>query len=192
MALRQLLLDIARAAIEEAFGKPFPYEEEAVKARYPELAEARATFVTLKVGGTVLRGCIGSIVPHRSLLDDVVANARAAAFEDPRFAPLSPQEYPECSVEVSLLSVPEELPYTDRDDLRRKIRPGIDGVILSYGGRSATFLPQVWEELPDFDRFFTHLGLKAGIGADVLALHPDIKTYQAEHFESAPLQGTQA
>jgi uncharacterized protein len=189
MTLQETLLKLARASIEEAFGKPLPFEKDALASQFPELAEERATFVTLKVDGKALRGCIGSIVPHTALFDDVVANAKSAAFHDPRFAPLTENEYRRCSVEVSLLTVPQALPYTDSGDLHSKIRPGIDGVILQLGGRSATFLPQVWEELPDFDPFFAHLGLKAGIGANVLDYHPEIFTYQAEHFEDAPLEG---
>ena len=189
MTLQQLLIKLARASIEEAFGKPFAYKKEELSAQFPELAQKRATFVTLKVDGKELRGCIGSIVPHTDLFDDVVANAKSAAFHDPRFAPLTQEEYRRCSVEISLLSVPQELPYDNIEDLRRKIRPGTDGVILQLNGRSATFLPQVWEELPDFDQFFAHLGVKAGIGAGVLQYHPQIFTYQAEHFEDEPLEG---
>jgi AmmeMemoRadiSam system protein A len=188
MTLQKTLLKLARASIEEAFGKPMPETKEALEARFPELGEKRATFVTLKTGGEALRGCIGSIVPHTSLYEDVVANAKSAAFRDPRFSELTESEYRRCSVEVSLLTVPQELPYSDTEDLRSKIRPDIDGVILQLDGRSATFLPQVWEELPDFDQFFSHLGLKAGIGANVLSYHPVIFTYQAEHFEDAPLE----
>jgi AmmeMemoRadiSam system protein A len=189
MTLQKLLIKLARASIEEAFRRPFPYEKEELVARFPELGQKRATFVTLKVDGKELRGCIGSILPTQDLYDDVVANAKSAAFHDPRFPPLTEAEYRRCSVEVSLLTVPQELPYTDTEDLRRRIRPGIDGVILQLGGRSATFLPQVWEELPDFDLFFAHLGMKAGIGANVLEYHPQIFTYQAEHFEEGPLEG---
>lgn len=189
MTLNELLIELARASIEETFGHPFPYEKAALTAKFPELKEKRATFVTLKVDGKELRGCIGSIVPHTALYDDIIANAKSAAFHDPRFAPLTEAEYRRCSVEVSLLSVPQNLPYSDKEDLRAKIRPGIDGVILQLDGRSATFLPQVWEELPDFDQFFAHLGLKAGIGANVLDYHPEIFTYQAEHFEDQPLEG---
>ncbi|WP_345972918.1 AmmeMemoRadiSam system protein A [Sulfurimonas diazotrophicus] len=188
MTLQTLLLQLARAAITSAFGEPFPFNKAELVAQFPELDEPRATFVTLKIGGKTLRGCIGSIIPHTSLYEDVIANAKSAAFSDPRFASLTDREYRRCSVEVSLLSVPENLPYDDAADLRRKIRPNVDGVILQLGGRSATFLPQVWEELPDFDAFFAHLGLKAGLGTDVLNHHPEIFTYQAEHFEDAPLQ----
>jgi uncharacterized protein len=188
MTLQALLIKLARASIEEAFGTPFPFEKEKLLADYPELAEKRATFVTLKMDGRALRGCIGSIVPHAMLYDDVASNAKSAAFRDPRFAPLDENEYRRCSVEVSLLTVPEKLSYTDAADLRAKIRPGVDGVILQQDGQSATFLPQVWEELPDFDQFFAHLGVKAGLGSYVLNHHPEIFTYQAEHFEDAPLQ----
>jgi len=188
MTLQEILLKLARASIEEMFGTPFPFSKETLAAQYPELGEKRATFVTLKVDGKALRGCIGSIVPHAALFDDVVSNAKSAAFHDPRFSALTEREYRRCSVEVSLLTVPESLSYTDANDLRHKIRPGIDGVILQLDGYSATFLPQVWEELPDFDQFFAHLGIKAGIGSYVLNHHPEIYTYQAEHFEDAPLE----
>ncbi len=189
MTLQNILLKLARASIEEAFGKSFPFERDALIAQFPQLGEKRATFVTLKVDGKSLRGCIGSILPAQPLYDDVIANAKSAAFHDPRFPALTYEEYLRCSVEVSLLSVPQPLEYRDVDDLRSKIRPGIDGVILQHGGRSATFLPQVWEELPEFDTFFAHLGVKAGLGPDVLEYRPQIFTYQAEHFEDAPLQG---
>ena len=188
MTLHEMLLSLARASIEEEFGKAFPFDRGALIQQFPELSKNRATFVTLKTGGVSLRGCIGSIIPYRPLFDDIVANAKAAALQDPRFAPLRENEYLRCSVEVSLLTVPQDLAYEDEADLRQKIRPGIDGVILEHGGRSATFLPQVWEELNSFDLFFAHLGMKAGLGSNVLDYHPRIKTYQADHFESAPLQ----
>jgi len=180
-AWKAVLPRIARLAIETALeGKPFPPEvrEELVR-RFPELLEERATFVTLTIKGQ-LRGCIGSILPRRPLIDDVIDNARNAAFNDPRFPPLTPAEFPAIEIEVSLLSLPQPLPWTDIDDLRRKIRPGIDGVILRLDGRQATFLPSVWEQLPDFDTFFAHLCQKAGLPANCLRLHPDIFVYQAE------------
>ena len=189
MTFQQMLLSLARASIEEDFGTPFKIDRDSLVIQFPELSKNRATFVTLKTDAISLRGCIGSIIPYRPLFDDIVSNAKAAAFHDPRFAPLQESEYLRCSVEVSLLTVPQELTYEDESDLRQKIRPGIDGVILEYSGRSATFLPQVWEDLNAFDPFFAHLGMKAGLGSNVLDYHPQIKTYQAEHFESAPLQG---
>ncbi len=184
----ELLLKIARQAIASAFGQAPEVDKEALVAQYPELAKEQATFVTLTIGGQ-LRGCIGSIVPHRRLIDDLVANARAAAFEDPRFSPLTAEEFENVDIEVSLLTVPQALEYSDIEDLRRKIRPGEDGVILHLDGRQATFLPQVWEELNDFDLFFAHLCLKAGLPQNCLAYHPTIFTYRVEKFKECDSAG---
>ena len=184
----ELLLQIARQSIASAFGLAPEVDKEALVAEYPELAKEQATFVTLTINGQ-LRGCIGSIIPHRRLIDDLVANARAAAFEDPRFSPLTREEFENVDIEVSLLTVPKELPYTDTEDLRKKIRPGVDGVILQLDGRQATFLPQVWEELNDFDLFFAHLCLKAGLPQNCLAYHPLIFTYQVEKFKECDSAG---
>ncbi len=178
---KAMLPHIARRSIELALaGQPFPADERAaLLSRYPELAEQRATFVTLTMQGR-LRGCIGSILPRRALIDDVIDNARAAAFGDPRFQPLSAEELPQVDIEISLLTIPRPLPWEDVADLQRKIRPGVDGVVLHLDGRRATFLPSVWEQLPDFDTFFRHLCRKAGLPDDCLRLHPDIEVYQAE------------
>ncbi|WP_201352386.1 AmmeMemoRadiSam system protein A [Hydrogenimonas urashimensis] len=184
----ELLLKIARQSIASAFGLAPEVDKEALVARYPELAREQATFVTLTINGG-LRGCIGSIVPHRRLIDDLVANARAAAFEDPRFSPLKAEEFENVDIEVSLLSVPQPLEYTDIEDLRQKIRPEVDGVILQLDGRQATFLPQVWEDLNDFDLFFAHLCLKAGLPQNCLAYHPTIFTYQVEKFKECDSAG---
>lgn len=183
---KRILPLIARQAIEDAFGASnlTPKVRAELLRRFPELGERRATFVTLHKNGR-LRGCIGSILPVRPLIDDVIHNARAAAFEDTRFPPLAPEELPEIDIEVSLLTLPQPLPYADVADLRRKIRPGVDGVILRLNGRQATFLPSVWEQLPDFDRFFAHLCLKAGLPASCLEAHPDIEVYQAEKILEA-------
>ncbi len=147
----------------------------------PKLAQKGASFVTLTIHGR-LRGCIGSLIAHRSLIDDLVSNAESAAFHDPRFLPLTTKEFEETDVEVSLLSVPEEVRYRDVADLKRIIRPGTDGVILRHDNHQATFLPQVWEEIGDFDAFFSHLGMKAGIGSNPLAYHPEVYVYQVEKF----------
>ncbi len=145
------------------------------------LAEKGAAFVTLTLHGR-LRGCIGSLIAHRPLIDDVIANAQGAAFRDPRFPPLSSDEFEEVEVEVSILTPPQPLSYRDTAELKTMIRPGIDGVIIRHGNYQATFLPQVWEELSDFDTFFTHLGMKAGIGSDPLSYHPEVYLYQVEKF----------
>jgi AmmeMemoRadiSam system protein A len=175
---------IARAAISEEFGGP-PLTTEtlrAITAACPELEKERAAFVTLHKHGQ-LRGCIGSILPQRPLIEDVVHNAKAAAFNDPRFPPLAAGELEDVDIEVSVLSVPAPLPYTDVEDLRAKIRPGVDGVIIRQDGRQATFQPSVWAQLPDFDAFFSHLCQKAGLPGTCLTMHPDVYVYQAEKVE---------
>ena len=179
----KILPKLARLSILEEFeGRKLIDRDEWV-VKYPWLEEKRATFVTLKMKnkprGSNLRGCIGSILPYRPLIDDVVANAKAAAFEDPRFPPLTPQEFNEVEIEVSVLTIPEKVEYEDIDDLRTKIRPMVDGVILQLGNHQATFLPAVWEELPNFDIFFAHLCMKAGLPGDCLRYHPTIYRYQA-------------
>jgi uncharacterized protein len=172
---------IAKAAILSRFGGD-PVDKDHYLTRYPELSEPGASFVTLSIE-RALRGCIGSIIPHRPLIEDLISNALSAAFNDPRFPPLRAEELPRVSIEVSLLSYPESVPYQNRNDLAKKIRPFVDGVIVRSGNHQATFLPQVWEELSDFDTFFSHLGLKAGIGTDPLSHHPEIYTYQVEKYK---------
>ncbi len=174
-------LDIARDAIKAHF-EHTRIDQNALLTTYPELSEKRASFVTLTMKGH-LRGCIGSIIAHQSLINDLISNAEAAAFRDPRFSPLSKNEFDEVRIEVSLLTQPELITYHDANDLSCIIRPDIDGVILRLGNHQATFLPQVWEELSDFKMFFSHLGLKAGIGNDPLSYHPDIYTYQVEKYK---------
>ena len=178
---KKILLKIARASILEEFErKPLINKEELIK-EYPFLKEERATFVTLKIDGN-LRGCIGSILPRMSLIDDVIYNAKQAAFNDPRFEPLSPEEYEKIHIEVSILTIPQKLEYEDELDLKRKITKN-DGVILALADKQATFLPSVWDELPIFEIFFGHLCMKAGMNGDCLKYHPLIYTYQAEIIE---------
>jgi len=178
---KKILLKIARDAIEAKLKNKTIDRDKLIK-EYPELEKEGAVFVTLKEKGN-LRGCIGSIIAHRPLIDDLIHNAQSAAFNDPRFIPLREEELDDVDIEVSLLTPYKELVYTDKKDLKRKIRPNIDGVILRYGSHQATFLPQVWEELPDFELFFAHLCQKAGLRADCLDYHPEIYTYQVEKIE---------
>jgi AmmeMemoRadiSam system protein B/AmmeMemoRadiSam system protein A len=154
------LLAIARASIQRAFRR------EAVAPAFddPWLREWRATFVTLKLDGE-LRGCVGALVPHRPLAEDVAANASAAAFQDPRFAPLREDELTRAEIEVSLLSLPTRIGFADHGDLLARLRRGADGLILEHRedpSRRATFLPQVWESLPDPGAFVEQLKRKAG------------------------------
>ncbi|MCM8623784.1 MAG: AmmeMemoRadiSam system protein A [Candidatus Accumulibacter sp.] len=159
-ALGSALLSIARNAIAKRFG----LAARAVDP-LPELAEPAATFVTLTQDGR-LRGCIGSLEAHRPLATDVAENAVAAAFLDTRFAPLSQAEFVRTCVEVSLLTPAEPFAVVDEADALARLRPGIDGLIVSYGRRRATFLPQVWESLPEPRQFLAQLKLKAGLPAD--------------------------
>jgi len=165
------LLRLARGAIREALGagtRP--------QACDAWLADHRATFVTLRQNGE-LRGCIGSLAPRRPLATDVAENARAAALSDPRFAPLAVHELEVTEIEVSLLSVPERVAFDDRDDLFARITPGVDGIVLSAAGRRATFLPQVWEDLPSHETFFAHLMHKAGLPHDYPLDRCEIERY---------------
>jgi AmmeMemoRadiSam system protein A len=127
------------------------------------LREPGATFVTLRRGES-LRGCVGSILAYRPLVEDVWRNARASAFHDTRFPPVEAGELPEISVEVSLLSAPEPLECSSEAEALRLLRPGVDGVIFECEKGRSTFLPQVWEQLPDPRDFLDHLRTKAGVG----------------------------
>jgi len=154
------LLSIARGAIDAGLEK-----KDLIETNERWLAQAGASFVTLMRAGR-LRGCIGSLEAVRPLGTDVAENARGAAFRDPRFAPLTAEEWSRCRVEVSLLSAPKPLRFADEDDLLAQLRPGEDGVILESGGRRGTFLPQVWEGLPEPRRFMGELMKKAGLAPD--------------------------
>jgi AmmeMemoRadiSam system protein B/AmmeMemoRadiSam system protein A len=155
----QTLLAIARSAIDaKLLGNG-----QTVEAGW--LRQAGATFVTLTKDGE-LRGCIGSLEARRPLGADVAENAVAAAFRDPRFAPLTAEEWPSVRVEVSLLSAPKPIRFADEADLLSQIRAGEDGLILECDGRRATFLPQVWESLPDKVLFLRELVRKAGLASD--------------------------
>lgn len=153
------LLDIAHGAISHRLGLAgaSPLTDAA-----PWLTRPGASFVTLMLEGR-LRGCIGSLAPSRRLGEDVAENARAAALRDPRFAPLAAGEWRRCALEVSVLSPAKPLRFGDEAEMLSLLRPGEDGVILEHEGRRATFLPQVWEGLPDKRRFLAELMSKAGV-----------------------------
>lgn len=126
------------------------------------LCEPRATFVTLEKDGE-LRGCIGSLEARRPLAEDVADNAYAAAFHDPRFAPVHADEWPTLALHIAILSPPEVMSVTSEEDLLHQLRPGIDGLILEEGRARATFLPSVWAYTPDPRDFLRHLKRKAGL-----------------------------
>ena len=152
----------------------------------PRLREEGASFVTLMVRGQ-LRGCIGALEPYQSLAEDVREHAVAAALEDPRFPPVSERELTGIQLEVSRLTRPVPLQYTDADDLLSKLRPHVDGVILRDEYRRATFLPQVWEKIPDTVEFLNNLCYKMGAHPDLWRTkHLDVLTYQVEEFHESP------
>ena len=161
------LLQLARAAIATQFGQAASDITD-----LPALHQPGATFVTLTQLGR-LRGCIGSLEAWRPLINDVQENACSAAFRDPRFKPLLARELPSTRVEVSLLTPAEPIIFSSEADALAQLRPTIDGVILSAGPHRATFLPQVWEQLPSPQQFIAELKQKAGLAANYW--RPDLK-----------------
>ena len=157
--LGSVLLANARNAIAAHFGGTV------ASASHPEFANPGATFVTLTLDGQ-LRGCIGSLEAHRALGDDVRANAASAAFRDPRFSPLTTAEFERIKVEVSLLTKPSPMQFSSEADALTQLRPNVDGVILIAGNARSTFLPQVWEQIPEPRLFMARLKQKAGLTAD--------------------------
>jgi AmmeMemoRadiSam system protein A len=161
------LLRVARAAIAELLGGPaVPLPDEGW------LYRPGAAFVTLRQQGR-LRGCVGSLEARRPLGEDVQRNARAAAFHDPRFARLAADELPGTHLEVTLLSALEPLEARSEAQALERLRPGVDGLVLSWGGRQGTFIPQMWEVLPAPVDFLRQLKGKAGLPANFW--HPDVR-----------------
>ena len=178
---RKFLLHTAREAITRTIrGEPLPRIQPGDLS--PALRQRGACFVTLSKGGE-LRGCVGSIEATRPLAVDVQDRALSAAFGDPRFPSLQEGELDQVSIEISALTPPQVLPYQTPGDLPGLLRPGIDGVILSYQNRRATFLPQVWEKLPAPEQFLGRLCQKMGLPPQSWQeLHLDVQTYQVEEF----------
>jgi AmmeMemoRadiSam system protein A len=176
----RILLTLAREALEEAFGKrPMRAGELA-----PWLEEEAATFVTLRRGGE-LRGCIGTLTPNRSLFEDVRKNARAAAFDDPRFPKLTVEELEEVEIGVSLLTRCESIDFASEEQLLNCLRPGIDGLVLEHGFHRGTFLPQVWNQLPEPRDFLRALKRKAGLEEDFWAEDVRVLRYTVEEWSEA-------
>ena len=180
------LIRLARLTIAERLNqsvdedKQHRLEEELQK---PVFTYKCGTFVTLTKKGQ-LRGCIGSLGSTVSLVENIRQNAISAAFQDPRFSPLTREEYHEVRIEVSVLTPPLPVRYDSADHLLDLLRPGTDGVILRKGGASATFLPQVWKQLPRQEDFLSHLCLKAGLSAQAWRRgNLEVETYQVQYFE---------
>ena len=148
----------------------------------PAVYENRGCFVTLHQDKE-LRGCIGTIEPEQALIDNVSVNAANAAFRDPRFSPVTLEELAAIDIEISVLSQPVELTFKDGEDLKRQLKPGIHGVILSRDWHRSTFLPQVWEQLPEKEMFLRHLCQKGGMGGDCWkSTDTKVEVYTASYF----------
>lgn len=180
-----VLVALARKTLMEKFNRKI---SEDAKQNLDVLLEDKAlsvktgTFVTLKIGGQ-LRGCIGSLVGRDYLTDGVRKNAVNAAFHDPRFSPLTNRELDRLSIEVSVLTEPQPLVYADAADLVTQLRAQIDGVTIRKGSASATFLPQVWQQLPEAETFLSHLCTKAGLSSnDWRRGDLEVETYQVQYF----------
>lgn len=177
---RNMLRDIAAASIRHGLQEGHALSVD--PNDYPEAVRAPgACFVTLHRHGE-LRGCIGSLEARRALVVDVAENAYAAAFCDPRFAPLRADELADLELHISVLSAPTPLAFRDEADLLRQLRPGVDGLILTVDGRRGTFLPSVWESLPRPEQFLAQLKRKAGLPADFWSPAVRVQRYTTEAF----------
>ncbi|MDS4026736.1 MAG: AmmeMemoRadiSam system protein A [Candidatus Contendobacter sp.] len=177
---RTTLLDVARASIQ--YGLRHRLALAVHPDDYPEtLRPPRATFVTLEIGGQ-LRGCIGALTAYQPLIQDVATHAYAAAFEDPRFPELRPEEFPKLEIFISVLSPPEPMRFGSEEDLLKQVRPGVDGLILQFRHYRATFLPAVWESLPDPYVFLAQLKQKAGLPLDFWSSELRVERYTTEYF----------
>jgi AmmeMemoRadiSam system protein A len=183
---KNILLQLARQAITLAVNhKPVPPVD--IQRLTPLLKENGASFVTLTEDGE-LRGCVGALEPSMPLAEDVQYHSIAAALEDYRFPPVRPAEVSGIVIEISRLTIPQPLLYKGPQDLLNKLRPDLDGVIIKDGFRRATFLPQVWEKLPNPRAFLSHLCQKMGAPSDLWE-HRELQVliYQVEEFHE-PLE----
>lgn len=182
--MQEVLIGLAKAAILVALNQPEHFDLENALKQYPELKESGASFVTLTTDpNEQLRGCIGSLEAYRPLYKDVISNAQSAAMRDPRFKALTLDEFKAIKIEVSLLSAPQKIHYENVADLKRKISPYEDGIVLTHDAHQATYLPQVWEQLPQFEAFFESLCQKSGLSSDCLSQHPEISRYHVKKYK---------
>jgi AmmeMemoRadiSam system protein A len=185
----EMLVRVARLTLKERLSGGLTAAERGTLAaarRDPALRAPGAAFVTLTRGGC-LRGCIGCLAPSGPLVEAVADNAVNAALHDPRFAPLTAAELDRVRIEVSVLTAPQPLAYAGPEDLLHRLRPGIDGVIIRRERASATFLPQVWKELPRPEEFLGCLCLKAGLPREAWKTSRlEVSTYQASCFAETP------
>lgn len=178
---RQRLLDLAKNSIQHGLqtGRPLKVDLTDFPANF---ATHRATFVTLQKKHQ-LRGCIGTLEAIRPLAEDIAENAFLAAFKDPRFPPLAGDEFDELEIHLSILTPAEPVAFTSEQDLITKLKPGVDGLILEEGRRRGTFLPSVWEQLPEPEQFLRHLKQKAGLAFDYWSENIRIYRYRTEMID---------
>ncbi len=180
------LVELARKTIMEKFGET-PSREVSVglenKLKDDCFQKNCGTFVTLKLNNC-LRGCIGSLAATEPIVSGVKSNAVNAAFHDPRFKPMTPKEMEKVEIEVSVLTEPKPLNYKDPDDLVKSLKANVHGVIIHKGYKSATFLPQVWKQLPSPEDFLSHLCTKAGLSSKEWQKGKlEVLTYKVQYFE---------
>lgn len=178
---QQTCLDIAKQSIQHGL-----QTGTALKLQTSDFTDALqqtlACFVTLHEHGQ-LRGCIGALEAYQPLINDVAEHAFAAAFQDPRFPRLQASEFDQLQIEISVLGKPEPMSFTSEEDLLNQIQPGIDGLILEHGYHRGTFLPSVWEQLPDKNDFLNHLKMKAGLPMDWWRDDVKVSRYHTFQFE---------
>lgn len=175
-----VLLQIAHQSIQHGLttGQPLSVKPE----EFPrELQAQRASFVTLEINNQ-LRGCIGGLVATMPLVNDVAEHAFAAAFSDPRFPKLQWDEFPLLDIHISVLNPSEPMTFKSEEDLLAQLRPGIDGLIISEGHQRATFLPSVWESLPEPREFLAHLKQKAGLPRHYWSDTIQVERYTTDSF----------
>lgn len=177
-----MLVRTAAAAIDARLAGVTPAEP-ALPGLPAELRAERASFVTLTIGEE-LRGCCGTIEPRRALALDVWRNAQASAFDDPRFPPLGVREWAQVELEISVLSPLERVEAPDEEQLLRDLEAGRDGLVIAWRGRRATFLPKVWQHVPEPRDFLGRLKAKAGWPADFWAADVEVWRYRAESFSA--------
>jgi len=180
--INTLIKDLVKSAIKNKFKLESILSKYDCVKQYPQFVLKKATFITLKQKGQ-LRGCIGSLVAHAELYDDLVSNAQKAAFEDPRFKPLSIEELDKTTIEISILSDAVLQKYNSVEDLKSKVKVGVDGIILKYKDKQATFLPQVWEDISTFEEFFSHLSNKGGFDISCLNDGALVYKYQVQKIK---------
>jgi AmmeMemoRadiSam system protein A len=178
----QSLLSLAKNALIQRI-QNHQIQIEAPQPQDPKLVQPGAVFITLNKNEQ-LRGCIGTLLPHRPLYLDTVHNAIASALSDPRFPPVQANELEQLTLSISVLTPAEVMSFTDESNLKSKIHPGIDGLILEESGHRGTFLPSVWEQLPDVEQFWAHLKVKAGLPANYWSNTLKVSRYTTEYYKA--------